>query len=342
MKRNVIEDKRILIIYTGGTIGMVRGEHGYSPEHNALQEYLASGSRMISEELPDWDLIEFDPLLDSSDMKVEDWNKIGRTISDNYEKYDGFVILHGTDTMAYTASALSFMLEGLGKPVILTGSQIPLCELRSDGYDNILNSIMFAASDDIREVCLCFDGDLLRGNRAVKISAEHFKAFASPSYPALAECGIDIVYNRDALLRSTNRIFSLQELRPASIGVIKIFPGIQFRQFEPVMTEGIKALILETFGAGNIPGNGTDIMPLLKKAADTGCIVVVCSQCQKGRVSLGAYESSRALVENGAVNALDMTTEAAIAKLYYLLSKGLSTESIRKYMGEDLCGEITV
>lgn len=335
-------NKKVLIIYTGGTIGMVRGEHGYYPKHNTLQEYLVSGVRIVKEEMPEWDLMEFDPLLDSSDITVTDWNKIGRAIADNYEKYDGFVVLHGTDTMAYTASALSFMLEGLNKPVIFTGSQIPLCELRSDGYDNILNSILFAASDEIREVCLCFDGELLRGNRSVKISAEHFRAFASPGYPVLAECGIEVTYNRDALQKPDNRIFSLQELSPASIGVIKIFPGVQFRQFEPIMNEGLNALILESFGAGNIPGNGTDVMPLLKRARETGCIVTVCTQCQKGRVSLGAYESSRALVENGAVNALDMTTEATIAKLYYLISKGLSVDSIKKYMGIDLCGEITV
>ena len=188
--------KKVLIINTGGTIGMVKSVDGYKPDAKSFIDLLKNMSELKAEGMPLWDFIELDVLLDSSNMTVAEWNKIGKLISDAYDSYDGFVVLHGTDTMAYTASALSFMLEHISKPVIITGSQIPLCEIRSDGRDNIITSLIIAASDIIHEVCIYFGGKLFRGNRAIKYSSEGLIAFISPNYPVLAEAGISISYNR--------------------------------------------------------------------------------------------------------------------------------------------------
>ena len=287
-------------------------------------------------------MIEFDPLLDSSNIAVEQWNQIGRAIRDNYEAYDGFVVLHGTDTMAYTASALSFMLEGLSKPVILTGSQIPLCKLRSDARDNLITSTLIAGAGNVKEVCLYFGGKLIRGNRSTKSSADGLIAFDSPNYHFLAEAGIDIRYNVASLLTPPlNADFHLTEFKQISIGVLKVFPGIQFSLFESIMTESLKGIVLETFGAGNIPSYDDALLPIIRKAFENGTIVTVCSQCQSGTVTLGAYATSSALTKAGAVSGYNMTTEAAVAKLYYLFSLGLPRDEIKVKMEQDLRGELT-
>ncbi len=335
------QKKKIAIIYTGGTIGMVPSDHGYVPSPNSFYQILNDFQDMHHPKVPDWELIEFDSLLDSSDITVKEWNKIGRIIRDNYLKFDGFVILHGTDTMAYSASALSFMLENLNKPVVFTGAQIPLCELRSDGRDNIINSVVIAASDEIHEVCLYFNGKLLRGNRSTKASSDQFKAFVSPNAPLLADVGITIQYNHQAIRPSCRGVFRLQEFAEIPIGVLKIFPGIQFGLFESIMTEKLKGVVLETFGSGNIPSNENSLLPIIEKAYESGTIIVVCSQCMQGTVSLGAYATSKALRDVDAVNGRDMTTEAAVTKLYYLFSRGLNKEEIKQYMAQNLCGELT-
>lgn len=333
--------KQILIIYTGGTIGMVRTPNGYAPRSGYFHSALNAIPALHSEEMPKWDLYEMTPLLDSSNITVLEWNEIASLIAENYDRYDGFVVLHGTDTMAYTASALSFMLENLGKPVILTGSQIPLCELRSDGRDNLITSILIAADEHVHEVCLYFGGHLMRGNRAMKYSADGLIAFHSPNYPLLAEAGIEIRYNKGALLPKPTAPLHLQPLENVPIGVIKVFPGIQFPLFESIMTEKLLGIVIETFGAGNIPGNGRALLPVLKKASKNGTVLVVCSQCPQGTVMLGAYESSSALTGAGAVSGFDITTEAAVAKLYYLFSCGYDNEKIKLEMEKDLRGEIS-
>ena len=340
---NRINDKKILILYTGGTIGMAASPSGYIPVSNTIRSTLEGLSVMHHPDMPSWEIREFDVLLDSSNVGVAEWNQIGRVIYDNYPDYDGFVVLHGTDTMAYTASAMSFMLQGLDKPVIFTGSQIPLCEIRSDGLENILNSVCVAAEGKVREVCICFSGKLLRGNRSVKLSSDRFVAFESPNYPHLAEVGIHIQYDESALAlpRRTGSELKLVEFRELPIGVIKVFPGIRFPLFEGIMTESLKAIVLETFGAGNIPASGDSLLPIIRKAFEHGVILTVCSQCLQGRVSLGTYETSRGLTEAGAVSGADMTTEAAVAKLYYLFSMDLGKEEIKERMGRDLCGELT-
>ena len=216
--------KRICIIYTGGTIGMERSENGYKPGKEPFANIMARISDFSSSELPKYDVIEFSPLLDSSDVTVSEWNKIGSTIYEHMDEYDGFVVLHGTDTMAYTASALSFILQNLSKPVILTGSQIPLGEIRSDAKDNLIASMMIAASGKVFEVCLYFAGKLIRGNRAIKMSADSFIAFDSPNYPHLAEAGIDIKYRDSALMKKTTSHACSKSLMKNPLACSKFFP----------------------------------------------------------------------------------------------------------------------
>ena len=334
-------NKRVLIIYTGGTIGMKNTATGYSPAPGFLGSAVKKIYDMTRPDFPEWDFYELSPLLDSSDMAYVEWNKIASVIYDNYADYSGFVVLHGTDTMAYTASALSFILEGLDKPVILTGSQIPLSEVRSDGRDNLVTSVLIAAEGVVREVALYFSGKLLRGNRTMKMSADGLVAFDSPNYPRLAEVGINIRYNTAALRAPSGSGLTFRPFREVPIGVIKVFPGIQFGLFEEIMAEKLSGIVLETFGAGNIPGGGTQLLPIIKKAFSQGSVITVCSQCPAGTVSLGAYETSSSLKTAGAVSGRDMTTEAAVAKLYYLFSLDIPKDEIKRLMEKDIAGELT-
>ena len=335
--------KPVLVIYTGGTIGMRKTERGYSPAEGFFSSALSSIPDLYAEGFPRWELLEMSPLLDSSNISVSQWNSIATIIFDRRDDYSGFVVLHGTDTMAYSASALSFMLRGLGKPVVFTGSQIPLSTIRSDGKDNLITSIMIAGEGVVKEVCLYFGGRLLRGNRAMKMSADGLLAFDSPSYPALAEAGISIKYNTEVLLKDdgTDTVPTLSLFSCVPIGVLKIFPGIQFGLFEEIMTEKLSGIVLESFGAGNIPMGEGKLLPIIKKAFSAGAVVTVCSQCPSGTVSLGEYETSSELLSAGAVSGHDMTTEAAIAKLYYLFSLGLSKEEIKVQMEKNIAGELT-
>ena len=334
--------KRICILYTGGTIGMVPSDKGYVPSSGAFLDLLRSIPDLYWEDMPDWDVVEFDPLLDSSDITVREWNQIGRAIAERYDAYDGFVVLHGTDTMAYSASAISFMLENLSKPVIFTGSQIPLGQIRSDGRDNIIRSLLIAASGQVHEVCIYFNGVLLRGNRSTKRSSDQFEAFESPNDVPLAHAGIQIQYRTSALRPASEKAFCLRPFKELPIGVIKIFPGIQFDYFASLMTDKLKGVVLETFGAGNIPGSAQNaLLPIIERAYQNGTIITVCSQCSQGAVSLGTYAASSALRRVGAVNGRDMTTEAALAKSYYLLSISDDMDFVKAQMQKDLCGELT-
>jgi L-asparaginase len=270
-------NKKVLLIYTGGTIGMKKTENGYTPAVGFVKEALRSIPDMSRPDFPKWDLYEMSPLLDSSNMTVKEWNGIAEVICKEYEKYSGFVVLHGTDTMAYTASALSFMLEGLRKPVVLTGSQIPLCQLRSDARDNLITSMLIAGEGRVCEVCLYFGGKLLRGNRSTKLSTSDLHAFYSPNYPALAEIGTQISYNQMIPPMQHTAPFRVQPLKKIPIGIIKVFPGIQFELFEEIMSESLRGIVLETFGAGNIPGSPDAILPIVKKACKNGTVLVICS-----------------------------------------------------------------
>lgn len=336
-----MDRKRICIIYTGGTIGMVAKDNGYAPEKGILAEVLADMSELSSEALPEWELIEFDPLLDSSNVTYEEWNKIARTIEANYDSFDGFVVLHGTDTMAFTASAVSFMIDGLAKPVVFTGSQIPLCEVRSDGRDNLITSLIIAADGIVKETSLYFGHELLRGNRAIKLSSDRMIAFSSPNYPVLANAGVEIEYNSAALLPPSGDSFKVNYIEKCAIAVIKLIPGMSFDMYESIVSGRLDALVLETFGTGNIPSADATLPPLIKRAIDNGTTVVVLTQCPEGSVRLGTYETSSSLAAAGVVSGCDMTTEAAVAKLSTLISLGFSGTEMKKMMETNLRGEFT-
>lgn len=332
---------KVLIIHTGGTIGMTKTEDGYRPDGAYFRDAVFHMDSLKAEIMPDWELYELEPLLDSSRMAVKEWNNISQIVADHYDQYDGFVILHGTDTMAYTASALSFMLKGLNKPVILTGSQIPLCEVRSDGRDNLITSLLIAKEGRVREVCIYFGGLLLRGNRASKYSALGMRAFESPNYPILAHAGISIQYNEDAFLKRKEEYFELKLFKEVPIGVIRIFPGFRFDVLEDILTEKLRGVVIETFGSGNIPFDNGTLLPMLEKAKKNGVVFVVCSQCPQAIVDMNAYEAGSLLKKAGALSGRDMTSEAAVTKLYYLFSVCEDIDQIKKMMEEDLCGELT-
>ncbi len=332
--------KHIGIIYTGGTIGMMPTENGYAPNPDAFPHLLKKIYDVNLDGFPSYEVLCLPKLLDSSDITYLEWNDIGRVIFSRYCDFDGFVVLHGTDTMAYTAAAMSFMLEGLDKAVVFTGSQIPLCRFRSDGIDNLVTAVLVAASGKVHEVCLYFGGALMRGNRVTKISADDLEAFASPNYPRLAEVGTDISYRKKFLRQKSPKPLNLCEIRHTPIAVIKIFPGITAKIFRALADSGVRGIVLEAFGAGNIPSGG-ELSEFFREAKEKGIVLAVTSQCTKGNVSIGTYAASRSLADGGAIGVFDMTTEAAVAKLYYLFSKYDSIDTVRELMAQDLRGEIS-
>lgn len=335
-----MERKHIYIAYTGGTIGMLKSDHGYVPASGFMQHQLKQMPEFHRAEMPIFTIHEYEPLIDSSDMTPLDWQRIADDIRANYDKYDGFVILHGTDTMAYTASALSFMLENLSKPVIVTGSQIPLAELRSDGQSNLLNALHIAANYPINEVTLFFNNKLIRGNRSTKSHADGFDAFSSPNLTPLLEAGINIQINGVEVNQQPEDDFKVHDITPQPIGVVTMYPGISHEVIRNTLRQPVKAMILLTFGVGNAPQN-SELLAQLKEASDRGVVVVNLTQCLAGKVNMGGYATGCALAEAGVISGYDMTPEAALAKLHFLLSQELSYESIRTMMQQDLRGELT-
>lgn len=334
------QKKSIYVAYTGGTIGMLRSEHGYIPASGHLQKQLAQMPEFHRDEMPAFVIHEYQPLIDSSDMTPQDWQHIADDIQKNYHLYDGFVILHGTDTMAFTASALSFMLENLAKPVIVTGSQIPLAELRSDGQINLLNALYVAANYPINEVCLFFNNKLFRGNRTTKVHADGFDAFASPNYPVLLEAGIHIkrLTAPDAL--SCTGELKVHAIAPQPIGVVTIYPGISAEIIRNFLRQPVKALILRSYGVGNAPQD-PDLLQELRDSTERGIIVINLTQCLSGRVNMEGYATGNALAHAGVLSGFDMTVEATLTKLHFLLSLDLPTHRIRTLMQKSLRGELT-
>lgn len=292
--------------------------------------------------------IPFLPLIDSSDVHPVTWEKMALCISDHYDDYDGFVILHGTDTMAYSASALSFMLENLGKPVIFTGAQLPIGTMRSDGKENLLSAIEIAAAKEnghpiVPEVCIFFEDNLFRGNRTTKKNAEHFNAFNSYNYPPLAKAGVHIKYFRSYIhYPDPDSKLGLRLKTNPNIAVLKLFPGISEKVVRSILeTEGLRAVVLESFGAGNAPRHPW-LCDALKEAVDRDVIVVNKTQCSTGSVEMGRYETSLNLMSAGVIGAYDITTEALVTKLMYLLGEYESTAEVKKWISESICGEMTI
>lgn len=341
------EEASILLIYTGGTIGMIRHS-----QTGALEAFNFQHLRQHVPELEDLgcqvSTVQFDPPMDSSEMGPESWEKIVRIIADNYHTYDGFVVLHGTDTMAYTASALSFMLENLNKPVILTGSQLPIGMFRTDGKENLITAIEIAAAKEndqpvVPEVCIFFENNLFRGNRTCKTSADHFNAFRSYNYPILAHAGISIKYDTAQIYRPVSR----RPLKPhylldRHVAILKLFPGISPEVVESILhIPGLKGVVMETFGSGNAPGDAW-FLEMLKEAVSRGIVIVNVTQCRGGSVEMHRYETGHRLLEAGVVSGYDSTTECAVAKLMFLFGHGLSPEEVKEHMNCSLIGEVTV
>ncbi len=332
--------KHIYIAYTGGTIGMKPSSQGYVPAAGFLGETLKKMPEFHREEMPHFTLHEYDNLIDSSDMNPSDWQRIADDIAHNYDDYDGFIILHGTDTMAYTASALSFMLEDLGKPVIVTGSQIPLAELRSDGQVNLLNALFIAANYPIAEVGLFFNNRLLRGNRSRKVDADGFNAFDSPNFPPLLEAGINIRLNAGTLATAPPTKLVVSQVVAQPIGLVSLYPGISHEVIKNTLQQPVNALILLSYGVGNAPQHPA-LLEQLRHARDKQIPVLNCTQCMRGRVNMGGYATGHGLAEAGVLPGSDMTPEAALAKLHYLLSKSLPFEQLTKMLSENLRGELS-
>jgi len=341
--------KQIRVIYTGGTIGMIK-----NIETGALEPF---EFRDIYMHLPMLRLIDAQitihtmrPLIDSSDTNPAFWINLASEIACHYDEYDGFVILHGTDTMSYTASALSFLLENLAKPVILTGSQLPLGVMRTDGRENILNSVEIAAASkldgtpQVQEVCIYFENSLYRGNRTYKDNAEQFNAFVSSNWPKLANVGVNLKFRDEFMHREDGaKPLILHTQMDDNIAILKLYPGITSQAITAVLQiPEVRAVIIETFGAGNAP---TDIkfLTLLQEAVERGVIIVNVTQCKGGgSVEIGKYGTSVALGRIGVISGHDITTEAAVTKLMYLLGQGLCNEDVKKYMPQSLRGELTI
>jgi L-asparaginase len=334
--------KRVLITYTGGTIGMKPSADGYKPAAGFLETQLQKLPELTHHKMPDFDIHEYDPLLDSADMSSEDWVKIAQDIAAHYDDYDGFIIIHGTDTMAYTASALSFLLHNLDKTVIVTGSQIPIAELRNDAREMLISAMLIAAHYRIPEVCLYFNNKLLRGNRAVKVDALGLDAFESPNYPPLADIGIEIKVNRRRVLPMPDGEFELYSLQQAEVGAMRLFPGVSAAIVRNFLQPPIQGLVLETYGIGNGPSNNTAFLAALHEASERGVVIVNCTQCLHGAVNMSKYATGEALKQVGVISGHDMTPQAALTKLYFLLSRGMTTDEVRKFMQLDLRGELTL
>jgi L-asparaginase len=334
--------KRVYIAYTGGTIGMKRTRSGYVPASGYLQSQMSHMPELRHESMPAYTSHEYSPLLDSSNMTPAEWVKIARDVESNYDRYDGFVVLHGTDTMAYTASAVPFLLAGVRKPVIITGSQIPLCEIRNDARENLITSLMLAANYAIPEVCLYFGGKLLRGCRSTKVSADGFAAFDSPNFPPLGTVGIDIEVNWDLVrnARGAKRL-RVPELKRPVVSALRLFPGISPELLRNVLRPPLQGLVLEAYGVGNGPDQDRDFIAALTEATKRGVVIVDCTQCLEGTVDLHEYAAGSALAKAGVISGFDMTAEAALAKLYYLLGRGYSADKVKDEMQRDLRGEMT-
>lgn len=339
--------KHIGIVYAGGTIGMHETAHGYAPAPDFPAALRILLNRQ-EETLPRYTLHAYEKPIDSANARPQDWQRIARDLAARYDDYDGFVLLHGTDTMAYTASALSFMLRGLRKPVIVTGSQIPMGVADSDAPHNLSTALHLAASEAISEVAIYFNRRLLRGNRAVKLSTEDVAAFDSPNYPRLAEvegdASNDIHFNSAALLarpQSGSERFELPDYADRLVLPLRFVPGLPLRVVEALLDLQPQAMILQCYGSGNVPNNDPALFRLLERAHSTGVVLVACSQSPHGHVAIGRYAAGAGLRAAGVVGAQDMSFEAVFTKLHHLFALDLPEDLIRTQLLRNLSGELT-
>ncbi|MCX6181122.1 MAG: asparaginase [Bacteroidetes bacterium] len=337
--------KSVLIIYTGGTVGMMNSGSGVLLPFD-IENLLKSIPELSRFDFK-IDSVAFEKPLDSSNVGPQEWQKLGQIIADNYEKYTGFVVLHGTDTMTYTASALSFMFDDLSKAVIFTGSQLPISDLRTDAKENILTAIELACMTDaeeksmIPEVAIYFENHLFRGNRTIKANSENFDAFLSPNFPALAEVGIHFKLN-DAELRKANKSFSYKSKLSADVALLKVFPGFSAKVFQSVFdNQYLKGLVLETYGTGNIPQD-KHLIAGLKRLSERGVHVLVVTQCIMGSVELGRYATSEDLKALDVCSGKDITSAAAVTKMMHVLANCESPEEIKALLRKSIRGEVTV
>lgn len=323
-----------LVIYTGGTIGMVKEADTGSLVPVNFERLLSNIPEIARMDVA-LDIHTFEETIDSSDITIQHWVKIVEVIENNYEKYDGFVILHGSDTMAYSASALSFMIENLSKPVIFTGSQLPIGVLRTDAKENFITALEIAVMKEfgrpkVSEVCIYFEYHLLKGNRTTKLSSSNFNAFASENYPPLAEAGVQIRFNEAYLRIYNSKPTRFHKNLDPNIAILKVFPGMQHEYVEGVLNiRGLKAVVMETFGSGNAP-SGAWFVDLLKKAVERGIIIVNVTQCLSGAVEQGKYKTSTRLAEIGILSGGDITTEAAVTKLMFLLANRDTIDEVKR------------
>lgn len=335
--------KRLYIAYTGGTIGMRRTAEGYAPAPGFLAKQMAAMPELDDPRMPCYDIHEYEPLLDSSNMRPADWVRIGRDVVAHYDQYDGFIVLHGTDTMAYTASALPFFIQGLAKPVLITGSQIPLTEVRNDARNCLITSMLIAGEERVPEVCLYFGNKLLRGCRSTKVHADGLDAFDSPNYPPLGVVGVDVEIEATHVRKpsAASSVHLTEPVQEAMVGAFRLFPGLSPDLLRNVLQAPLQGLVLLAYGVGNAPDRDEALLRVISEATDRGVVVVACTQCLRGSVHLGEYATGAALARAGVISGFDMTTEAALCKLYYLFSTGHLPHDVRRMIQQDLCGEVT-
>jgi L-asparaginase len=336
--------KSIYILYTGGTIGMAKSSGGYVPKAGLLTSLMQKMPEFSHPDMPLYTIHEYPSLIDSANIQPSHWQVIANDIQAHYDQYDAFIVLHGTDTMAYTASALSFMLKGLTKPVILTGSQVPLIEVHTDARENLMMAILIAASAKIPEVCLYFHNRLLRGNRSQKVNAFSLDAFDSPNFPPLAEVGITIQYHSEHTISASsnhdNHALTVTTLKAVKILQTSLFPGIDFKLLIPLLEEKPHAFILNTYGLGNAPATNPDLITFLSLAREKNILLINHTQCHQGSVQMASYATGDVLQHYGVLSAANMTIEAIVGKLTVLFSEHESLSVIKTAFTENLCGEL--